>query len=1557
MTVNGGMITSAPVSTIAITTTSPVPNCAISTPYSFNFNATGGVAPYTWSLFSGSLQPGLSLSSAGVLAGTCTNSSGTVTFTVQVCDSEATPACTTGVFQQTAQNTPPPTLGVCDSSSSPSCPNPPSTGVVGTFYSYNFSAIGGTAPYSWAVTSGGIPSGLMLTSAGVLSGFPSSATSFSFTVQVTDSTMPTPETATASFSVTITGFSGNPAVAKEPQSWTTAHQGGVNTSTGNPCAQTDAAGACTWNLPKVCTSGNNCRHEQLGFGTNDHPATLPGLYQAGCDWTGLAQNQYLWVEVKKTSVLTAAAPYTSALFGNPAATYVAPVKMAGLTTPMPTGLSCAAATSTPIGPYSLAGSVTSGTFVLGEQFKQQVSNASANLLHVTCTLGSGAHPAPWIAGSTGGTSPVLPNCSDAGDAQTGPFSLGMFTGGSPDSNNAHTWIGQTSGAVFTQSAQAATNGYFRLTGECDDLGTNVPCNNLSDEIPCFHSVSDASIVWNPLCSNDLPSMFTIEASTIATNNSNQLEQDGNNTSLSGFELTFMQGQNQSLPGGACPSGVNCGFSPQLYNMDCTACGHDHIWVHGWDPGDPALHTGDPSQLSFSNGTNPINLVGGITTPRYPVTPGTSPAQYNCPGWAWYSTAPPGGNGFPNLTIALSASSPYAPYNQIQYANGCGDDVVGGIVVQSGGYTWSEMVAATKIHKNNTETHVEIIGNAANNLNPNGAGINGPHRISQALFSGASEAGIFVGGTPVNPISGVALNLQVTEMRAEPDPSYRYLSAGSGHSPLASGGYGCGDSTPPSGTVNVSGISITWVGGTQFSAGPYWVGVTITIGGSTYIVASVPTATSMTLTTSAPPQSGAAYQITGTNLPNICPMVWAAKKNLELKWCIQCLVDGFILEYMWPDGQTGEIATMDVRVCSGGDDCLIVNPDGTPTTATNDITISNGIMRASAGGLTVAPRSGDAGNGGGTSQGQNRVHFFNILLYNLDQIQYGGSKGGDALNWGTSGNSYVSGVATRTSNVASVTFAVGTVAPNPLSYIQLCGPTGVCTIPPGQGGGSVPNGSVYINFNGQREDPISPQTCVAGVCTPGATGPCLGADNVTVIPCGTMVFSGGTYDPTWQVMIGAAGLGTFDCRTITAGDCVNTKGSTNIWAPMCDSGIGSSSTMMGSACHNCGSAGNAQCPPFGCGDLACVTGTELATDNVCTGTGSGAGPPAGCGPANATFQTYAFSILDISPGDIAYLTNCSDSSFNTPLAGLPNTYACTAGVNGCGTNQNPVSLTVLYPNVGPNVASGVTGCQITNAPSWQRNFIADHIGVITGGQAQLNATLFGIKTQQENNQLTNSYFYFGGLGHGLYCGGNPCTNGEANHKGAGGYSPYQSFDQTTNQIHHNAFMLPTTTRAAYYTAVGLLGSTICPGDPIPGNCGGSSTAVLTPFCTGSSQNFDSNSNPLCMGFTGWMSTSSFPSSTYNGVDCSDPVLTHCPLTSPPFGTFDYHNFTFYSATSFFASSSVNNGPTTDGFQIGPCIKNGILGCLSPTGSMVSIDQALTRSIYACSGPCGTGPWQD
>ncbi|EQD47627.1 Arabinan endo-1,5-alpha-L-arabinosidase, partial [mine drainage metagenome] len=77
--------------------------------------------------------------------------------------------------------------------------------VVGTAYSASLAAVGGSGTgYSWTVSSGSLPSGLSLTASGSISGTPSTAGTFDFTAQVTDSAS---HTATADLSIAVASAS------------------------------------------------------------------------------------------------------------------------------------------------------------------------------------------------------------------------------------------------------------------------------------------------------------------------------------------------------------------------------------------------------------------------------------------------------------------------------------------------------------------------------------------------------------------------------------------------------------------------------------------------------------------------------------------------------------------------------------------------------------------------------------------------------------------------------------------------------------------------------------------------------------------------------------------------------------------------------------------------------------------------------------------------------------------------------------------------------------------------------------------------------------------------------------------------------------------------------------------------------------------------------------------------------------------------------------------------------------------------------------------------------
>ena len=155
-----------------ITTTS-LPDGTVGESYSATLEAEGGETPYTWSLASGTLPAGLSLSSAGVISGTPTTAQSR-TFTVRVRGADGL-SSTRGYTVEIELAPEAPTI---TTSTLPG-------GTVGESYSATLQAEGGETPYFWTLASGSLPAGLSLSLAGVISGTPTTAESRTFTVRVT----------------------------------------------------------------------------------------------------------------------------------------------------------------------------------------------------------------------------------------------------------------------------------------------------------------------------------------------------------------------------------------------------------------------------------------------------------------------------------------------------------------------------------------------------------------------------------------------------------------------------------------------------------------------------------------------------------------------------------------------------------------------------------------------------------------------------------------------------------------------------------------------------------------------------------------------------------------------------------------------------------------------------------------------------------------------------------------------------------------------------------------------------------------------------------------------------------------------------------------------------------------------------------------------------------------------------------------------------------------------------------------------------------------------------
>ena len=195
-------VTINPPAPLSITTTS-LPNGAFNTVYSATISATGGIAPYIFSLDAASspLPAGLAFTSSnnqGVISGTPTMAGSFTNIVVDVHDSQApTPATATKTY----------TLTITASAiviSPASLPN----GTVNISYSVNITATGGVSPYTFSLdaASSALPPGLSFASnstMATISGMPTAAaTTNNIIIDVKDSEQPA-VTQKMTYSITI----------------------------------------------------------------------------------------------------------------------------------------------------------------------------------------------------------------------------------------------------------------------------------------------------------------------------------------------------------------------------------------------------------------------------------------------------------------------------------------------------------------------------------------------------------------------------------------------------------------------------------------------------------------------------------------------------------------------------------------------------------------------------------------------------------------------------------------------------------------------------------------------------------------------------------------------------------------------------------------------------------------------------------------------------------------------------------------------------------------------------------------------------------------------------------------------------------------------------------------------------------------------------------------------------------------------------------------------------------------------------------------------------------
>ncbi len=438
LTVNGPTITVSPASLTAAT-------AAVA--YSQTITATGGAGTYTYTE-TGTLPAGLTLSTAGVLAGTPTQA-GSFPITVTAKDSDNF----TGSKAYTLTvNGPAITL-------LPAAGTLTATSEVA--YSQTFTASGGTSPYTYTET-GTLPTGITF-SAGTLSGTPTQAGSFPISVKVTDSTTGTgsPFSQTNAYTLTVTA----PTITITPASLTAATAGAAYSQ---QFAASGGTGTYTWTETGALPAGVTLSAAGLLSGTPTAAGSFPITVTAkdGDNFTG-TENVTLTVNGPTLAVLPATLPAASTNVA-----YTQAFSASGGTSPytwtetgaLPTGVTWTAATATLAGTPTVSGTfpitikVTDNTTGTGSPFSKTVGYTLA-VSAPTITITPATLPAATVAAAY--------SQSVAASGGTSPYTYTVTTGALPAGltlSSAGTIAGTpTAGGSFTFTVTAKDSGNFTGT--------------------------------------------------------------------------------------------------------------------------------------------------------------------------------------------------------------------------------------------------------------------------------------------------------------------------------------------------------------------------------------------------------------------------------------------------------------------------------------------------------------------------------------------------------------------------------------------------------------------------------------------------------------------------------------------------------------------------------------------------------------------------------------------------------------------------------------------------------------------------------------------------------------------------------------------------------------------------------------------------------------------------------------------------------------------------------------------------------------------------------------
>lgn len=168
-------VTIAAQAVLVAVTTASLPAGTVGSSYAASLAATGGTPPYTWTVASGALPPGLTLAAGGAVTGTDDRR-----LVHRDLQGDRQPRGERDLRADDRHSR----LAVTPLSvKTTSLPN----GYRYCSYRATLSATGGSGGYSWSLAAGSLPSGLKLSSSGVISGTPTRRITADFSVRVRDS--------------------------------------------------------------------------------------------------------------------------------------------------------------------------------------------------------------------------------------------------------------------------------------------------------------------------------------------------------------------------------------------------------------------------------------------------------------------------------------------------------------------------------------------------------------------------------------------------------------------------------------------------------------------------------------------------------------------------------------------------------------------------------------------------------------------------------------------------------------------------------------------------------------------------------------------------------------------------------------------------------------------------------------------------------------------------------------------------------------------------------------------------------------------------------------------------------------------------------------------------------------------------------------------------------------------------------------------------------------------------------------------------------------------------